>query len=146
MLLATMLGLGTCWVGGTFERNNPMFQVSEDEEFVCVITIGYPVDKQRFIEKVKNRVMKKKAVSELYIADTTDLPTWFLSAMQAVQKTPSAKNTQKVKFIYALDIIQVSVPGDYQFDLIDLGIAKLHFGLVTGGKFELGNNATFHLD
>jgi len=32
-----------------------------------------------------------------------------------------------------------------QINIFDLGIAKRHFELEAGGKFELGNGGVFHL-
>ena len=40
VLEATRLGLGTCWVGGTFDHNHALLQVAADEQLVSVITVG----------------------------------------------------------------------------------------------------------
>jgi hypothetical protein len=39
VLHATMLGLGTCWVGGTFHRASCPFNLHENESIICVITV-----------------------------------------------------------------------------------------------------------
>lgn len=142
ILKATSLGLGTCWVGGTFEKSNSIFTVTKEEEFVCVITVGEAVPKKGFLEKTIHKMMKKKPVEKLYTADSIT-PDWFMAGMNAAQKAPSAKNTQKVHFQYTGGIVKASVPEDYQFDLIDLGIAKLHFELAAGGCFNMGNGSDF---
>lgn len=38
VLEATLLGLGTCWVGGTFDKN--ALSVPEGEELICVVPVG----------------------------------------------------------------------------------------------------------
>ncbi|MEG2070058.1 MAG: nitroreductase family protein, partial [Bacteroidales bacterium] len=40
ILEATCLKLGTCWVGATFDKNNILFAVPEEEELICVIPVG----------------------------------------------------------------------------------------------------------
>ena len=63
--------------------------------------------------------------------------------MRAVQKAPSTRNTQKVKFLYESGVLRASVPETGKFDLVDLGIAKLHFALAAGGRFEPGNGGVY---
>lgn len=142
ILRATSLGLATCWVGGSFERENPIFNVSEGEEFVCVITVGIAADKKSLIGSLVNKIKRTKDIEAFYTADSV-VPDWFVTGITAVQKAPSAKNSQKVHFTYNDCIVRAKVPDSYRFDLIDLGIAKLHFELATGGSFSLGNNSEF---
>ena len=142
ILRATSLGLATCWVGGSFERENPIFNVSEGEEFVCVITVGIAADKKSLIGSLVNKIKRTKDIEAFYTADSV-VPDWFVTGITAVQKAPSAKNSQKVHFTYNDGIVRAKVPDSYRFDLIDLGIAKLHFELATRGSFSLGNNSEF---
>jgi hypothetical protein len=142
ILKATSLGLNTCWVGGSFERQNPIFMVSEGEELVCVITIGIAADKKSLIGNIINKIKRTKDIEEFYTSDNA-VPHWFIAGINAVQKAPSAKNSQKVQFSYNDGIVRASVPDSYRFDLVDLGIAKLHFELAAGGSFSLGNNSEF---
>lgn len=142
ILRATSLGLATCWVGGSFERENPIFSVSEGEEFVCVITVGIAADKKSLIGSLVNKIKRTKDIEAFYTADSV-VPDWFGAGITAVQKAPSAKNSQKVHLTYNDGIVRAKVPDSYRFDLIDLGIAKLHFELATGGSFSLGNNSEF---
>lgn len=68
--------------------------------------------------------------------------------MQLVQLAPTAKNTQKPVFIFAGDKIYAGVADDEPFDLVDLGICKLHFEigmkqLFLQGHFEFGNGSIY---
>lgn len=138
-LEATKLGLGTCWVGGTFDR--AILTNNDKEEIVCVLTVGnVPLDKplkERMIYKVTHR--KTKSIEDFYVAKEA-VPDWFIEAIKAVQKAPSAINSQKVRFKYEDDVVIASIQNTYTFDLVDLGIAKLHFEKCSGYQFELGNH------
>lgn len=143
VLEATKFNLGTCWVGGTFDSKSGIFTTMEDELLVLVITIGNVAEatlKEKLMHKIATR--KTKALNEFYTADLP-VPKWFVNGLEAVQKAPSAQNRQLVKFQYKEDEIRAFVEGSYKFDLIDLGIAKAHFSIVTGGRFELGNYGKF---
>ncbi|MBU0512521.1 MAG: nitroreductase family protein [Chloroflexi bacterium] len=57
ILLATDLGLGTCWLGGTFARSNFAKKISarEDEIIPAVASIGYIAEKKRGVDqKIRN--------------------------------------------------------------------------------------------
>lgn len=143
VLEATGMGLGTCWVAGTFDRGSSVFKVGEDEELTCVITVGNIVKDQSFKEKlVRNLTHRKtKPVEDFYTSDVP-VPEWFLTGIQSVQRAPSAVNLQPVKFEYKNGDISAFVE-DERF-LTDLGIAKTHFTLAAGGAFELGNHGKYH--
>lgn len=156
ILEATVLGLGTCWVGGTFDRSG--IRKGPDEELVCVITVGQvPVSqtlKEKLIYKAIHR--KTKSLEQLCqfpgMAGKKDgdeaaekkLPEWLKAGLKAVQKAPSTRNTQKVMFMEKDGLLQAYVPDTYTFDRVDLGIAKLHFELAAGGYFDLGNGGVYH--
>ena len=145
VLEATQLGLGTCWVGGTFDKNLCVCNVNKGEVFFCVITIGYVAPKLSFKEKAISKAMhlKKKSIDELYEADSV-LPNWFLDGMVSVQKAPSAVNKQPVTIHYKDGIVSASVKHNLTHESIDMGIAKLHFEIGSGGGIcQWGNNAVF---
>lgn len=140
----TDLGLGTCWVGGTFDKNE--ISIDSNEELVCVIVLGkvkLPSMKEKLIRSASHRNIKSL---EERITSDQPLPQWLQKGMKAVLLAPSARNTQKVMFKYESNILSAQIINDYSMDLIDLGIAKKHFEIETGGKFELGNGGVFHLE
>ncbi len=144
VLEATKLGLGTCWIGGTFDRDNSFFQQYKDETIVCLIAVGNISQnkglKEKFIASVAKR--KTKTAEQVCTYDTTP-PKWFFDGVEAALKAPTAINSQKFKFEYKEGKVQASIPDDYVMDLIDLGICKLHFEIGAQGSFDLGNNAAF---
>lgn len=88
---------------------------------------------------------KRKTIEQRLITDTHDLPLWIINGIEAVRVAPSAKNAQKPIFEYKEGKLSVKVVDDYEFDLVDLGIAKKHFEIATGGTFEIGNGRIFRL-
>lgn len=62
VLLATDLGLGTCWLGGTFTKSSFTRKINaqQGELIPAVVSTGYPAYHMRAIE----RIIRRKAVSE----------------------------------------------------------------------------------
>ena len=146
ILHATSLGLGTCWVGGTFHRASCPFDLAQGERVNCVITVGRVQgqlsNREKLIYKLTHR--KSKSPEQMYTSDAP-VPDWFLSGMEAVERAPSAVNRQPVMFTCKDGVVTSSVEDIMGEGLaIDLGIAKLHFELgVGGGAWEFGNGANF---
>ena len=148
VLEATKLGLGTCWVGGTFNRNRCACTIHEDETLALIITVGAIPVKKPFKENAIYKLAHRgtKSLEQLYTSET-QVPDWFLSAMKCVQKAPSAVNLQPVLFHYEKGDIWADVKNTSSHQLVDLGIAKLHFELGAGnGKFKLGNGEKYVLN
>jgi hypothetical protein len=146
VLLATQLELGTCWVGGTFDRSIGATYIQAGETFCGVITIGHVETdkswKEKLISKATHR--KTKAISEMMKAEG-EVPEWFLEGMKAVQKAPSAVNAQPVIFTYQKGAVSAYVASEkYGHEKVDLGIAKLHFEIgAGGGAWELKDKGVF---
>lgn len=159
VLDATKLGLGTCWVAGSYDKKDPAFKCEAGQEVVSVIAIGQVEANnsagENFIYKLTHR--KSKPISDFYSLHHFDgpAPDWFMKGIEAVAKAPSAANSQPVHLVYdkATDKITAHVSGKRATDLIDLGIAKLHFEIATesatesatGGTFSLGNGGAFFM-
>jgi len=144
VLLATCMGLGTCWVGGSFDRKNDVFQLDEGEKMVCVVTVGKveqgKSNKEKLVYWLTHR--NTKTIDQMLLSDTAP-PEWVRRGMEAVQKAPSAANAQPVKLEYKSGLVTAYVK-DNALAMVDLGIAKLHFELLAGGQFEMGNYGVFH--
>lgn len=144
ILKATKLGLGTCWVGATFNRKRCPCKVSTDETLLIIITIGNVAERKGLKENAIYKLVHRhtKSLEELYSSDAP-VPDWFLKGMKAVQKAPSAMNQQPVHFSYKSGVVTAEIKNTDNHMPIDLGIAKAHFEIGAGGKFELGNVAAF---
>lgn len=143
VLTATRLGLGTCWVGGTFNKSRTACTIREDETLVILLTVGNVEEKKGLRENIIYKLAHRgtKSLDQLYTSDS-EVPEWFLQGMRAVQKAPSAINLQPVLFHYIMGTITAEVKETLHLQLVDLGIAKLHFEIGAGrGKFVFGNGA-----
>lgn len=141
LLEATTMGLGSCWVGGSFDHKCPIVPLGENESLECLITIGYVGHETRKEKFIHNLVVRRpKPMEEFYNSDTGVLPSWIIKGIMAALKAPSAANRQPVRFEYRDHRLMMSVKSVASFELIDLGIAKSHFVLATGCRFEWGSN------
>lgn len=143
VLLATAMGLGTCWVGGTFDPD--ALEAEPDESIICVIPVGHvairPSAKESLMRGMIHR--KTKNIREM-VQRNRRLTPQEVHAMRLVQLAPTARNTQRVSFIFLKDSVSASVPCTAPFDLVDLGICKLHFALGMGeGTFAPGNGGIY---
>jgi hypothetical protein len=149
ILVATHLGLGTCWLGGTFNRSASASRINKrDDEVVPAITpVGYPNDKKsmmdgtiRFFAKSNSR----KAWEELFFCGDTRSPLARSLAgayglpLECVRIGPSASNKQPWRVVKERDsdVFHFYInrtPGyaarypEVSLQDIDMGIAMCHF-------------------
>ena len=144
VLEATKMGLGTCWVGGTFDKDRLAQALPPEEKLAAVITIGPVKEKRSFSEGLVRGMMhrKNKQPEDLFTADEIP-PQWFLQGVEAALKAPSAINRQPVRFSWKEGIATAFVEPEPEHQLLDFGIAKLHFEIGAGGKFAVGNHSQF---
>ena len=147
VLEATALGLGTCFVGASYDKKNSPCKVENDESLVCVITIG-PVEasqgwKERMVYRMVHIVSGKQ---DKTYDSSQEAPAWFIQGIKAAQLAPSAVNRHPARFTYNSGIASAYVENTRGYNLIDLGIAKANFELAAGGHFELGNHGVFVKD
>ena len=153
ILFCTDLGLGTCWLGGSFSRSDFKKQVTlnSNEKLRIVSPVGYIGGKKRFLEKYivnadKNHAFRKP-FGELFFENNFNNPLTetaagaFFTPLEMVSLAPSASNKQEWRVLLeggALHFYKKPYP---MFDNIDMGIALCHFELVCNelgieGKFE----------
>lgn len=144
VLTATAMGLGTCWVGGTYDRRFCSRFLKQGEKLVCVVAVGHG-DNSGSKSAISRLAAKRgKAVSELSTS-LPDAPAWFGAGVRAVTRAPSALNRQGYHFQLQEDhTVTVRRTSKGSLSLTDLGIAKLHFELgAHGGTWGWGDNASF---
>lgn len=125
VLLATRLGLGSCWVGGTFRRRSVAGQVTRGHKLACVIALGHGAE--------PGRMHRSKSIEELSNTHGLVMPDWFQHGMQAAALAPTALNQQH--FLFTLGRNRQTVKAQSTggpMSMIDLGIAELHFELASG--------------
>ncbi len=148
VLLATQLGLGTCWVAGTYDKQQCSCEIGPDETLRAVIVFGRVSVEPSVKEKMIRRsvVRRTKEIKDMLRA-VGRAPNWVVQGMRCVVRAPSAVNRQPVSFFYADEAVTAKVPCDRATDMLDLGIAKLHFEIgAEQGSWNFGNGGVFTRD
>lgn len=128
VLDATRMGLGTCWVGGTFDRKSLTRQLAPEEKLYAVITVGKIAEQHTLKERMLTAAIHRKQRPPEHFYDTSHIhPQWFLDGIAMVIKAPSAVNRQPVYFELKDGIVTGKATTQTGSELVDLGIAKLHF-------------------
>ena len=151
ILAATDIGLGTCWLGGFFNRSLFSAKINcTSEEIVPAITpIGYSV-KRKMREKITRvaiRANKRFAWEKLFFENDFNTPVSrenlgdFIPLLESVRLAPSASNQQPWRIVIELDektfhfYIIKSEAGMglryMKFRRLDIGIAVSHFDLTS---------------
>ena len=169
VLYATSLGLGTCWLGGTFARSRFSAKIGlhEDELLPAVIATGYCAAKRRLVESVIRRQAgadQRLPWERLFfdgsfdVALTQDAAGPFGTVLEMVRLGPSASNKQPWRIVKDRTSADGAVwhlfvqrtPGyakrnQVLLDIadmqrLDMGIAMCHFALTAA---ELGLHGTW---
>lgn len=150
-LWAVGAGLGTCWLGGTFDRSGvaKSMNLGSGEVVPAIMPIGEPAERRSFIDTTM-RVLagsgNRKPWSTLFFDGSFELPLVEAEAgpwarvLEAVRLGPSASNKQPWR------IVRTGSAGSVEFHLfmdedrlynnamsgiriqeIDIGIAMRHF-------------------
>lgn len=139
VLFATKLGIGTCWLGGTFNKGNfaKVMEVKSNEKFPIVSPIGYSSDSKRLIDSIAKFTAKsgqRKKFKEIFFKDdfnnllSEDDSNKYLNPLEMVRIAPSAVNGQPWRIVYRenrLDFYKTKPSRD--MNRIDMGIALAHF-------------------
>ncbi len=140
VLECTDSGLGTCWVAGTYNKEEckKQLHLKDEEELICVIPVGYVKQEKSLKEKAISLSGRKTKKFEVFIAPSTGLPDWAVKGVEAVMKAPSAINKQPARFAYKTGAVKATVENLNSIQAVDLGIAKAHFELGAWGAGSKG--------
>ena len=164
ILKATELGLGTCWLGGTFAISafGRAAGVREKETLPSVSPIGYAADRRSLTERIMRRVAgsdHRKPWPELFFIGSLSCPLSpdeagpYAEVLENVRLAPSAANkqpwrivcdkTRKTFSFYISRAIGYRQLREVSLQDIDMGIAMCHFGLTAN---ELGLKGSWRKD
>ena len=153
ILEATGLGLGTCWLGGTFTRSTFTSRfggITRDEVIPAVVSTGYPGDDGAERIREREQGTRRFPRAELFFAGELGAPLGdgadgYDEALEAVRMAPSATNKQPWRIVRRGDDWHFYLyrtkgygKGSPWFKLlriadlqrVDMGIAMCHFELV----------------
>lgn len=135
ILEATRLGLGTCWIAGSFDHAGAadLVDLTPGEQVVAVTPLGYPARDQAGGERLLRTMVKASArlsVEKLAPGILDGWPRWAVSAVQAARLAPSGANRQPWRFRLDGDsLVMGRAEKLYWTAPIDFGIARLHVEL-----------------
>ena len=147
VLFATDLGLGTCWLAGTFSRSDLEKKLDLVRgEFIPVLSpVGYPKSRRRILDSMVRTMAKsdsRKHWNSIFFDASIKTPLAksslgnYETALEMVRIAPSASNKQPWRIIrddngYNFYIFRTKGYGLRSFDVQrnDLGIAMCHFEL-----------------
>ena len=122
VLLASQLGLDSCWVAMSYAKVKNAYRIEKGEKLCCVISIGYG--------KTHGTPHKSKSIEEVAVIKD-DSPKWFIDGVKAALLAPTAMNQQKFGFMLDGDKVLAKAGKGILSDM-DLGIVKYHFEIGTG--------------
>ena len=146
VLAATAMGLGTCWLAGTFKREQFVggMQLGEDDVFPIVCPIGYSAGKTSLVDGIFRKVGKsdqRKDWSELFFENTFGTPLTkeqadaYAFPLEMLRLAPSAANRQPWRVVRRGSVFhfyrEENPKSRYPYDLqrLDVGIGACHFHL-----------------
>jgi hypothetical protein len=167
ILKATALGLGTCWLGGTFQSSNfaKSVDLQKDELLPTIAPIGYPALEKSFTERIMRLVAgsdKRKPWSDIFFAGNFSTPLTpeqagiYSEALENIRLAPSASNKQPWRVLrddstnsfhfYLSRALGYKLLRGISLQDVDMGIAMCHFALtlqeqVIKGKWLVDSNA-----
>lgn len=144
VLGAAALGLGTCWLGGIFDRraSGAALGLQEDEVVPAITPVGYPSGNASLADRLirfSARSSSRKPFGELFFDGSWDRPLDegdpLAPALEAVRRGPSASNKQPWRIVraggaahlYLMEdaLYSRAIPGILLQDM-DAGIAMRH--------------------
>lgn len=117
------MGLNTCWVA--LSHGKSQAKVKKGQKQLVLIALGYG--------ETEGAAHKSKSIEELSRADKDT--EWFRAGMEAVSLAPTAMNQQKFLFELKNNTVTAKSLGGF-YSMIDLGIAKYHFEVITGHEVK----------
>ncbi|HAR85910.1 MAG TPA: nitroreductase [Clostridium sp.] len=146
ILYLAHLELGTCWLGGTFNRKGfaKAMNIEEDEIFPIITPYGYAATKKHMKEIVMRKMIKadqRKEWNQLFYINDFQSPLTKEKAgelevpLEMVRLGPSASNKQPWRILIkdnACHFYEYKQPGysdsfPYDIQRVDMGIAAAHF-------------------
>jgi len=138
ILYCTSLGLGTVWLGGTFNKGNfaKAMQLKEDEILEVVSPVGIEGGKKSILARMfGSNAFKRKDFAQIFFNEnfdtslTTEEAKEYNEVLEMVRLSPSAVNKQPWRILKKDNIYHIYSEGKSEISRIDIGICICHFYL-----------------
>ena len=153
VLFATRLGLGTCWVAGTYDARSLSVAPGPGEKLWDVIPMGYAQEKTpRKQTMIRAAIRRRSRKLESFVESETpfaDLPDWVKRGAEAVSLGPSAVNQQPFNVVWRDDRVFAKLwKNGHGLGCNDMGIAKKQFEVGAAacgvkGTWQFGDGGEF---
>lgn len=156
LMNAFCLGLGTCFIGGTYNKDKVTARIRIGEELLYIIAIGYESDKKasitaqltQYISHIRKLDYKDYLVTDLTMDECFSAFPLLRDGIEAIACSPSALNKRPTRINIRRTTnegykLSLCVPEQNKHQLIDLGIAMYNFQVAYPGEFQWGNPAKF---
>lgn len=157
VLFLADLGLGTCWLGGSFRKSRfeERMHLAPGETVPAVLSVGHPAGKLRTLERLMRfgvKADKRKPWSELFFLErfgqalSPESAGPYAECLEMVRLAPSASNRQPWRVVHEADSgalhpsavhfglkrapgygEQAKRIGMADLQMVDMGIAACHF-------------------
>ena len=152
ILFATDMNLQTCWLGGTFNREEFTQKCNlGNKEYIAIVSpVGIKKQKPRFFDNAVRSLVgadKRKAFNEIFFENGISTPLDENKAgdykipLEMVRLGPSASNKQPWRIIkndygydFYLNRTKAYAKGPFDMQKNDIGIAMCHFELTAKEK------------
>lgn len=137
VIKATSMGLGSCWLGATYNASDFSRGISwpHGEKLSIICPVGIPA-KRRIVESITRFAFgskHRKAFCDLFFADrfgnALGEDNSYSEALQMMRLAPSSKNSQPWRCIVAGDVVHFYYKPISRFSVLDTGIGLCHFFL-----------------
>lgn len=169
ILYATSLGLGTCWLGGTFKKSEfgKAIEQKDHEILPCITPIGYPNSRKSLVDTAMRFAAGSKNRKEWHKLFFRDDFGYRLSKSEAgkyetplemLRLAPSASNKQPWRIVKVNDKYHFFLQHTkgyakfmaYDLQRVDIGIAMCHFEMTANelnidGKWQICDPGSINL-
>lgn len=130
LLECVALGLGTCWVAGTYKKESVLTQCApaQGEALFGVLAVGLCPAGQTAKERLLSLAIHKKQVpyTQMIAQTAAPLAPALEQALKELERAPSALNKHSPRFSYENGMLSAWVEQPDSQQSLDLGIAKFH--------------------
>lgn len=151
VLFLTSIGIGSCWLGGTFKRQQLSLKtpLNKNEFIPILIPIGYENTKKTFTDRAIRRIAKSHSrapIETRFFDGSFDRPVDREEAMEEfeyIRLAPSASNKQPWRVVEQtarVDFYLRRTPNyggerlGYDIQMIDMGIVMAHYAILAAEK------------
>ena len=165
-LYADSIGLGTCWLGGTFKRSTVarLLKIKKGEWIPAMMPVGYAAVRPSARARLTRLAIKadmRKPFDEIFYNGKNGMPLTEATSgdlaepLEAVRLAPSASNKQPWRLVVNTDgdvefylnrTMNYGERMGYDIQMVDIGIAMWHFKAAAEEKGIKGEYKVFRPD